>query len=93
MALYSDEQLSAILSAHAAGQLTVGGWNDFGLGCMDLYIYGGAGCINQFAFNEPDSKLALHGLGEAAKQAGSWFDSNYEPTMPARKLLAILEQF
>lgn len=84
MPLYTEKQLSMILSAHAAGMLVVRGLYNFGL---DDFSVGG--CINQVAFNDPVPGAA------AAKNADAawWFDTCYLPSMPVEDLLRKLESF
>lgn len=84
MALYTEKQLSTILSAHAAGQLMRFGSYDF---------RGFKGCINQIAFNEPACSAAAFGRGLQAMDAAGWFDRYYKPDMTPEELLQALEGF
>lgn len=86
MPLYTEEQLSMILSAHAAGWLINGGVHDFGIDGFDGR-YGG--CINQIAFNEPLKVASI----DMAPKAARWFDNHYSPDMPVSRLLHKLESF
>lgn len=85
MALYSEKQLSMILSAHAAGQLKRFGSNNLGSW--------GRGCVNQIAFNEPSCAVALGGTSSARRAAAIWFDRCYDKAMKPEVLLRKLESF
>ena len=90
--LYTEEQLSAILSAHAAGVLRPCGMHDFGMSA-DPGLWRGTGCVNQFAFNDPMIRDSAFSHGGRAHRAACWFDHNYWPTMSPEKLLEELEEF
>lgn len=76
----THEQLSRVLSAHAAGQLVRYGSE-----------YTSAGCVNQYAF-EPDMDglacVCAHCMYSMDPDGALWFDDNYETTMTPEELLA-----
>lgn len=81
MSPYTDEQLSRILSAHAAGLLRVRGthWNGVNT----------TGCINQFAFNLAGPCKAA----DADESMSSQFDREYVAAWSPEQLLAAIERW
>jgi hypothetical protein len=108
MIKYTDKQLSTILWAHSNGLLRKMGQNWEGRDFQEkLLAYGyynesaktfcklKGGCINQFAYNEPDpsdayskhapSKNLLNQYGNDIR--ADWFDMNYQRKWTADEFL------
>lgn len=88
---YTDEELSRILSEHAAGQLIRAGsdinWTISGTGQYPV------GCVNQAAYNEScsinDEDIPVFSLNAPMAK---WFDYKYETGMTPEDLLHKLEK-
>lgn len=78
---YTDQQLSRILGEHSAGLLVSGGqsWHQ---------SQTNRGCVNQAAYNEFSPAYSFRDNEHAA----SWFDQNYQSSMPVGKLLRKLDK-
>lgn len=90
--VFTEEELSALLSACAADELVAGGAYDF-----DIRYGDACGCIVQIAFNVPypdtDPRLCVRNKA-LAKRAAAWFDAAW-PRMHNRapdNLLRLLER-
>ena len=85
---FTDEELSRILSEHAAGTLVRLGAKNFNLWLTNMLYPMPACCVNQAAYNECDILEAL----DMNAAAAVWFDNHYSRFMTPEELLENLER-